>query len=58
MWLGIALALVSCGGGVWMGVVWCDATVTASKATHKREMDEVMAEVKRARAQVAGLVGK
>jgi hypothetical protein len=57
MWMGIALAIVAWGSGVWMGVLWTDYTLIATRTTHKKEMDEIFAEVKRLRAQVAGLIG-
>jgi hypothetical protein len=56
--IGVALAVVSCAGGVYMGVWWCHHTVVAKGIVHKREMGEIFEEVKRLRAQVALHVGK
>jgi hypothetical protein len=56
--MGIALAIVSWGGGVWMGVLWMDNVIDSQRKTHKREMDEIFEEIKRCRAQVASLIGK
>jgi hypothetical protein len=58
IWYGTALALVAWAGGIWMGVVWSDYTLTTTRVTHRREMDQIFEEVNRLRAQVAELIGK
>lgn len=54
---GTALAIISWAAGVWMGTLWGEHTLEATKITHKREMDEIFEEVTRLRTQVAGLIG-
>jgi hypothetical protein len=56
--MGVSLAIVAWGGGVYMGVVFCDFKMESIKTTHKKEMDEIFEEVTRCRAQVAALIGK
>lgn len=58
IWAGVALAIVSWGGGVYMGALWLEHTLTATKIRHKSEMDEIFEEVKRLRSQNAMLIGK
>jgi hypothetical protein len=53
----VALVIVlACG--VFMGRLWMDEILKSQEITHHRQMDEIFEEVKRLRAQVAGLVGK
>jgi hypothetical protein len=53
--------LIYLAGGVcgWMiHRAGTDGLMQAQAAAHKKEMDEIFDEVKRLRAQVAGLIGK
>jgi hypothetical protein len=56
--VGMSIAVLSALAGVWGAVVWYDFSMGSLRLKHKQEMDEIFAEVKRLRAQVAGLIGK
>jgi hypothetical protein len=58
IWIYMTLFLCAVASGVWGGVVWTDYRVITLSQTHKRQMDEIFEELKRARAQVANLIGK
>jgi len=46
------------GVGIFIGRSWADQVMLGQEAAHKTQMDELAAELKRARTQVANLIGK
>jgi hypothetical protein len=56
--MGVSLAIVAWGGGVYMGVVFCDFKMGSMKSAHQKQMDEIFEEIKRCRAHIAMNVGK
>jgi hypothetical protein len=56
IFFGALIVVLACG--VFIGRAWMDEVIKGQEATHKRQMDEIFEEVKRLRAQVAGLIGK
>ena len=54
--------LIAFVSGITLGVLaahsWLAGSRDIMRALHKREMDDIFEEVRRLRAQVAGLIGK
>jgi len=57
IWLGLLIFVAGVVFGVGSHNAYVSTQQELAKHNHKREMDEIFAEVKRLRAQVAGLIG-
>ena len=52
------MALGAFAAGAYFGLLWHDQVRLGQEKAHKAQMDELYDELKRARAQVANLIGK